>query len=85
MTHSFGTIHPRHYCSQQSSARLSLRTDRNNPDHHLWNNNGTWYVHYTVAEPGQSGVRYRESLHTRDPEQARRRRDQILQGQMAIR
>ena len=80
MTHSTGIIHPRHYCSQQTSRRLSLRVDRSNPDHHLWNNNGTWYVHYTVAEPGLSGERKRQSLHTHDRREARRLRDQLLAG-----
>jgi hypothetical protein len=26
----------------------SIRVDRANPLHHLWCNNGTWWVHYTV-------------------------------------
>ena len=30
------------------SARLSLRVKEQNPLHHLWNNNGTWWIHYTL-------------------------------------
>ena len=27
---------------------LSVRIDPDNPNHHLWNNHGTWWLHYTV-------------------------------------
>jgi hypothetical protein len=27
---------------------LAIRLNPGNPDHHLWNNNGTWWCHYTV-------------------------------------
>jgi len=83
MTHRCGTIPTHHHCSRQTAASLSVRTDTRNSDHHLWNNNGTWYVHYTVAEPGCTGTRCRESLETRDVRQARQRRDELftrLQG-----
>ncbi|NBR58180.1 MAG: hypothetical protein EBT89_03320 [Opitutaceae bacterium] len=26
----------------------ALRISEANPNHHLWNNNGTWFLHYTV-------------------------------------
>ncbi len=67
---------PRHYCAQQHA--LSLRTRPGNQNHHLWNNNGTWYIHYTVCEPGCSGTRRRESLNTRSVVEARSRRNQLL-------
>ncbi len=78
MTHRFGYITPRHHCSQQSAGKLSLRTDDRNPNHHLWNNNGTWFVHYTVSNEGYSGQRYRESLNTHDVREARKLRDQLF-------
>jgi hypothetical protein len=28
--------------------RLSLRVNTENPNHHLWLNNGTWFIHYVV-------------------------------------
>ena len=31
---------------------LSIRTKADNPDHHLWNNHGIWFVHYTI-HPGR--------------------------------
>ena len=31
----------------------SLRVDSGNPLHHLWCNNGTWWVHYTLHFEGR--------------------------------
>ena len=31
-------------------AALSIKIDLENPDHHLWNNHGTWWIHYTVHQ-----------------------------------
>ena len=57
---------------------VSLRTQRNNRNHHLWLNNGCWWLHYTVHLPDYTKRRVRESLGTRDVEEARRRRDARL-------
>ena len=65
-------------------AHLSIRTNPSNTDHHLWNNNGTWYLHYTVCASGLSGTRRRESLGTHCLTEARRRRDRILDTAAAI-
>lgn len=59
--------------------QLSLRVSDDNPNHHLWNNNGTWFVHYTVCEPGFSGVRRRHSLRTDDISKARQIRDRLFE------
>ena len=58
--------------------KLAIR-ESNNPDHHLWNNNGTWWVHYTVHIPGNQADRVRQSLGTRNRRVARSRRDRIFQ------
>ena len=58
--------------------RLSLRTDLRNPDHHLWNNNGTWWCHYTVHTSFHTKQRIRRSLGTSDRALARVRRDSLL-------
>jgi hypothetical protein len=63
---------------REAGLQLSLRVSDANPDHHLWNNNGTWFVHYTVCEPGFSGERRRHSLRTADRREARRRRDRLF-------
>lgn len=62
--------------------RLSLRIDPDNPDHHLYNNNGTWWVHYTVYPTRATAERIRRSLGTRDLATARRRRDELLAALM---
>ncbi|MDB6169824.1 MAG: hypothetical protein JWM88_2688 [Verrucomicrobia bacterium] len=51
-----------------------------NPNHHLWFNNGTWFVHYTVYPTPLTKERIRRSLKTRNLEEARLRRDVILSG-----
>ena len=50
------------------------------PDHHLWNNNGTFWCHYTVHESDHTKRRVRVSLHTKDQSEARARRDALLKS-----
>ena len=58
---------------------LATRRTKNNPNHHLWNNNGVWWLHFTLrAVTGESRKRHRVSLKTRDLEKARAKRDRIL-------
>ena len=49
-----------------------------NPDHHIWNNNGTYYIHVTLRWNGERKLRLRKSLGTKDVLEARRRRDRLL-------
>jgi len=57
---------------------LAIRLDPANPDHHLWNNNGTWFVHYTIHSTPFTKQRIRASLGTKNLAEARFRRDQLL-------
>jgi hypothetical protein len=57
---------------------LSIRTDTRNPNHHLWNNNGTWYIAYTALTSPVTAERIRTSLRTRDLDRARQKRDRLL-------
>lgn len=60
---------------------LSPRTNgRSAEDHHIWNNNGTWWCHYTVHKADYTKERVRVSLGTRDRDEARERRDLLLDG-----
>ncbi len=59
---------------------LAIRLDESNPNHHLWNNNGTWWLHYTVYPTPITSERRRKSLRTRNLEQARQKRDEILKS-----
>ncbi|HEY1765290.1 MAG TPA: hypothetical protein VGF85_10230 [Opitutaceae bacterium] len=61
---------------------MSLQTDQSgiritadNPNHHLWNNHGTWFLHYTVHPTQFTKERIRRSLGTKDLTTARIRRD----------
>ncbi len=49
-----------------------------NPFHHLWNNSGTWWCHYTEHLPDYTKRRVRRNLHTKDSGIARVLRDSIL-------
>ena len=55
----------------------SIRIDGTNLLHHLWSNNGTWWVHYTLHFAGRKR-RIRRSLGTRHVDEAIRRRDELL-------
>ena len=57
---------------------LGVRINVSNPNHHLWNNNGTWFIHYTRYPTPITKERVRRSLKTRCVEEARRRRDTLL-------
>lgn len=59
----------------------SLRVDKSNDTHHLWCNNGTWWLHYTVHFDHRVR-RIRKSLRTRCLTEAIARRDEHL-GQIA--
>ena len=52
-----------------------IRISAENPNHHLWNNHGTWFLHYTVYPTQFTKERIRKSLGTKDLETARSRRD----------
>ena len=56
----------------------SLRISEANPNHHLWNNNGTWFLHYTVYPTPFTKERIRRSLGTKDVNLARERRNQLF-------
>jgi len=55
----------------------SIRVDQKNEKHHLWCNNGTWWVHYTVHFDHRKR-RVRRSLRTRSLPEAILRRDALL-------
>lgn len=49
-----------------------------NPDHHIWNNNGTWWCHYTEHLPDYTKRRVRLNLYTDNRLIARVLRDSVL-------
>jgi hypothetical protein len=67
-----------HHITTVADAVPAIRIADQNPDHHLWNNNGTWWIHYTLHLPDYTKQRVRRSLGTRRGSVARRRRDEIF-------
>lgn len=63
---------------------LAIRVDAENQNHHLWNNHGTWWCHYTVHPTPHTKRRVRLSLRTRDVVEARDRRDQLFAGRTGV-
>jgi hypothetical protein len=57
---------------------LGIRVRAENPNHHLWNNHGTWFLHYTVHPTPYTKERVRRSLGTKDLDIARARRDSFF-------
>lgn len=57
-----------------------------NPNHHLWNNNGTWFIHYTCYPTAFTKERVRRTLGTHHLPVARARRDAVLRacGNLAL-
>lgn len=49
-----------------------------NKNHHLWCNNGIWFIQYTIYPTKNTKERVRRSLGTKCVEQARVYRDEIL-------
>ncbi len=57
------------------AALPGIRVRAENANHHLWNNHGTWFLHYTVHPTPFTKERIRRSLGTKDVIVARERRD----------
>jgi hypothetical protein len=55
-----------------------IRISADNPNHHLWNNHGTWFLHYTIHPTPFTKERIRRSLGTKDISVARTRRDDFF-------
>ena len=61
-----------------NSVAIAVRIRPTNPGHHLWDNHGTWWTHFTVHFPDFTKGRIRRSLGTRDIQEARLRRDALF-------
>jgi hypothetical protein len=59
-------------------SKLSVRFNRKNKNHHIWNNNGKWWAHITLHHPDYTSERKRIPLHTRDESTARKLRDELF-------
>ena len=59
---------------------LSVRVRSQNPDHHLFNNNGTWWCHFWAIADGARQQRFRVNLKTKSRLEARFLRNGILKA-----
>jgi hypothetical protein len=57
-----------------------MKNKNPNPNHNIWNNNGTWWCHYTVHKDDYTKERVRVSLGTNDVKIARALRDFLMQA-----
>lgn len=57
---------------------LAIRTNSRNLNHHLYDNNGTWWMHFHLHRPDYTKTRIRESLGTKCLATARELRDVAL-------
>ena len=62
----------------EPSLRLVTRRTDTNPNHHIWKNNGTWWIRFTLRSTVGQTMRHAYSLKTPDLDAARRKRDRIL-------
>ena len=58
--------------------RTVVRVNGRNPNHHIYRNNGTYWVHYTLHLPDYTKRRERRSLVTGDLAEAQRKRDALF-------
>jgi hypothetical protein len=56
---------------------LSIRPN-NNPNHHMWLNNGSWWLSVVAHRDDYTKERIRRPLGTNDVNEARRRRDELM-------
>ena len=66
--------------SQDWQTGISIRKISDNPNHHLWNNNGTWFIHYTLHPTAMTKRRVRQSLNTKSLTEARILRDSFFRS-----
>ena len=57
-----------------------MKNKNPNPNHNIWNNNGTWWCHYTVHNDDYTKKRVRVSLGTDDVAIARALRDFLMEA-----
>jgi hypothetical protein len=72
------TTNPAARTAKPRRSLLAFRSQSGNLNHHLWLNNGCWWLHYTLHLADYTKVRIRRSLRTADINVARARRDAIL-------
>ena len=60
--------------------RLVIRSIKENANHHIWNNNGTWWCKFSLESDSGAKKRISKSLKTKDLDWARAIRDRLLKA-----
>ena len=59
---------------------LAVREGSGNDSHHIYNNNGTLFLHFMAHPTALTKQRIRISLRTKSLSEARQRRDAVFRG-----
>ena len=70
--------------SHQTINFAALRFSEVNPNHHLWSNHGTWFIHYMAYPTRDTKLRVRRSLGTKSLVTARSLRDEFFDHQARL-
>jgi hypothetical protein len=65
-------------CPSMKSKIVELPDRRYGANHHIWDNNGTWWCHLSLERRTGPAKRVRFSLRTNSVREARKRRDLIM-------
>jgi hypothetical protein len=65
-------------CPSMKNKIVELPDRRYGANHHIWDNNGTWWCHLSLERRTGPAKRVRFSLRTNSVREARKRRDLIM-------
>jgi hypothetical protein len=71
-------IEPKRTASMKRQPILTTRQTTAGDNHHLWDNNGSWWFQGTFHLPDGTSERVRSGLRTKCVHVARRRRDSLI-------
>jgi len=58
--------------------KIYSQVSNQKPNHNLWCNNGTWFIHYTKVLTPYTTQRIRKSLGTKSVREARLKRNELF-------
>ena len=64
---------------EETKYKVATRINDENLNHHIWNNNGSWWGHFTLHLLDHTKARRRQTLRTDNVFVARRRRDLLFE------
>ena len=70
-------------CLAMKNKLVELPDRKYGANHHIWDNNGTWWCHLSLERRSGPAKRVRFSLRTNNVREARKRRDLIMNANEA--